>query len=93
MTVSRAAFEGDRNVSTVVVEAVADALGVSPIELDPPLHRAVNPDALDALFRSNWSSDRVTQVSFTYAGCEVTVRGQGEIVVESGSEPDAEPVA
>jgi len=86
MTVSRTAFEGDRNVSTVVVEAVADALGVSPVDLEPPLHSAVNPDALDDLFRPEWSSDEVRKVSFTYAECDVTVRDDGEVVVRPETE-------
>lgn len=90
MTVSRTAIGSDRSVSTVVVEAVAQTLGVSPIELDPPLHRVVNPDALDDLFDRKWPSKEPTRVTFMYAGCEVTVHG-GEIVVRPDPDPDQNP--
>lgn len=51
------------------------------MDIQPPLHYSVDADALDDLFQSG----RVTptgnpRASFTYAGCEVTVRG-GEAVV------------
>lgn len=89
MTVSRTAIDSGRSVSTVVVEAVAESMGVSPLELDPPLHRVVDPDALDDLFRSDGTTTASPRVSFTYAGHEVTVRGRGDVEVR----PESEPVA
>ena len=89
MTVSRTAIDGGRSVSTVVVEAVAESMGVSPLELDPPLHRVVDPDALDDLFRPSRAATESPRVSFTYAGHEVTVHGRGDVEVR----PEAEPVA
>ncbi|WP_135828644.1 HalOD1 output domain-containing protein [Halorussus halobius] len=91
MTVSRAAIDNHRNVSTVVVEAVAESMGVSPLELDPPLHRVVDPDALDDLFGPTGAATEPTRVSFTYAGHEVTVQGRGDVEVRPASE--SEPVA
>lgn len=86
MQVSRTASDSGRNVSTVVVEAVADAQGISPTELEP-LHRVVNADALNALYDPKWDDrDAATTVSFTYADCEVTVSGRGEVVVRPADE-------
>jgi len=74
--------------SQAVIEAVADAEGVSPHALRPPtyepLHEAIDPDSLDALF-----ADRVDgaprargTVSFTYCGYAVTVDGDGSVTLE-----------
>lgn len=73
----------DDYVSTAVVEAVAEADGRSPLEVSPPLYSAIDPDALDQLFAASganagpelrfdddWSP---TELSFAYAGYEVTV--------------------
>lgn len=56
--------------STAVVEAVASAKGVDEVDL-PPLNDAVDPDALNALFKPR--DDPEGLVTFTYADCEVTV--------------------
>jgi hypothetical protein len=83
-------------ISTCVVEAVARAQGVDAIEL-PPLATVVDPDALDSLFRSRPDgSDRIGtrgfdgEVRFPYAGWEVTVRSETDIVVREQSS-DAGP--
>lgn len=83
-------------ISTCVVEAVARAKGVDAIEL-PPLATVVDPDALDSLFRSRPDgSDRAGtrgfdgEVRFPYAGREVTVRSETDIVVREQSS-DAGP--
>lgn len=57
-----------------VVFAVAEADDIKPEEVDAPLHAAINPDALDALFEQP-----TTSVEFQYAGYLVTVHGTGEI--------------
>jgi hypothetical protein len=78
---SRAVLDADRNVSAAVVEAVAEAEGVSPMELQPPLHYSVDVDALDELFRPRRNAgDGNPVISFVYAGYVVTVR-EGEIIV------------
>ena len=87
MPVSRSALSDGRNVSTAVVEAVAEAEGVSPTEMEPPLHRAIDPDALNELFGPKRSSpDSEFRVSFTYSGYEITVRGPGQIEVRRADE-------
>lgn len=62
--------------SETVVGAVADAEGVAPTDL-PPLHGAVDTEALDALFR-----ERVPgSVTFDYADHTVLVSGDGDVHV------------
>jgi hypothetical protein len=73
--------DSDEAVSETVVNAVADAKGVDPLELDP-LYDAVDPDALDSLFGHHaGAGSSSVELSFTMARCEVLVRGAGEVVV------------
>lgn len=74
------------SVSRAVVEAVSRATGTDPVDMDP-LGRAVDPDALDALFVPTVSGPPQGDASLTfgYASCEVTVHSYGVITVR----PDA----
>lgn len=65
----------DETVSEAVVSAVADATGQSPLEI-PPLVETIDPDALNALFRTANGSESGILVSFEYADCYVTVDGE-----------------
>jgi hypothetical protein len=67
-------------LSRLVVETVAGAEGVDPLELGVPLYEAVDPDALDALFRSNDSVEGV--IEFTYYGYEVRVSSSGHVSLD-----------
>lgn len=62
--------------SMAVVGAVADTLETDPLELDP-LFETIESDALDKLLRSTDDTD--VTVSFSYAGCDVTMTGDGRI--------------
>jgi hypothetical protein len=87
MSVSRSALSDGQTVSTAVVEAVAEAEGISPTEMEPPLHRAIDPDALNELFGPERSSpDGEFRVSFTYSGYEITVWGPERIEVQRADE-------
>lgn len=66
-------------VSQTVIEAVAEAEGVSPAELHPPLYEVINPEALDCLFAETAS---IGKVVFNYNSCEVSVFPDGYIAVE-----------
>lgn len=56
-----------------------------------PLYRSVDPDALDALFRPTAGSLRGDgRVTFSYAGCEVTVRADGVVRVRPNRDGEAE---
>lgn len=67
-------------VSERVVRRVAARTGRDPLDL-PVLHDLVDPDALDTLVEGMADG----QVSFTYAGHEVTVTSDGEISLEETS--------
>lgn len=63
-----------------VVETVAKAEDVDPLELTPPLYEVIDPDALESLFANN----RVLgKVIFNYAGYEVSVFSDGDVSVKS----------
>lgn len=64
-----------------VVSAVAEAKEVDALELSP-LAEAINPEALNDLFTTRVEST-VGEVSFQYAGYDVTVRGNGEVAVQA----------
>ncbi|MHC3439783.1 HalOD1 output domain-containing protein [Natrialbaceae archaeon A-gly3] len=66
---------------TAVIEAVAKATDSDPLDL-PPLHDAIDPDALNTLFNRSETS---IQMVFQYAGFEVVVQ-DGEVEVEPQKE-------
>ncbi|EMA41817.1 HalOD1 output domain-containing protein [Halobiforma nitratireducens] len=71
-------------VSTALVTAISEIRGTEPDELDP-LPSAVDPDALNSLV-GHWQDSEtgaVGAISFTFAECEVTVRSNGEIVIDA----------
>ena len=65
-------------LSVLVVRAVAEKEGVNPLELDIPLHDAINPEALDALFRSDGST-----ATFEYYGYTITVTKDRIVEIEA----------
>ncbi|SDQ37525.1 HalOD1 output domain-containing protein [Natronobacterium texcoconense] len=74
--------------TTAVLMAVTSIRGVGPDELEA-LSERVDPDALNTLV-THWQADSRTvegELSFPFAGCSVTVRSNGEIVIE----PDGVP--
>jgi hypothetical protein len=73
----------DESVTEAVVTGVAEAEGVSPQEVDPPLYSVIDADALERFVASIDGSDAEDAgVSFEYAGHEVTVSGTGEVRVD-----------
>lgn len=78
-------------VSETVVAAVAEAKGVDPLDLEP-LYKAVDPDALNSMFRpSAVSPPSSLEVSFSMAGCEVVIHDDGEVAVTPPAEKDESP--
>lgn len=67
-----------------VVSAVSEITNVDALEL-PPLHDAIDAEALNDLFTSRPEPGDV-RVTFQYAGCDVVVDGAGTVTVESTSE-------
>ncbi|WP_162354462.1 HalOD1 output domain-containing protein [Natrialba swarupiae] len=82
----------EQPVSLAVVEAVADREGIPPEELEPPLHDAIQTDALDALFDPVDSDRLPASLEFTYNGYVVSVEGSGEVSLEVAENEDASRV-
>lgn len=74
---------GRETVCERIVEAVAEAEGVSPLELQP-LGNVVDPHALERLVASvdEYAIDPRESVQFRYAGYVVTVTGEDRVEVE-----------
>src|SRR6056297_251275 len=70
----------DGPLSDTVVEAVAEATGVDALDLTP-LYRAVDPDALDAMGRSQGRLSSALELRFRWQGCHVLVQADGEVLV------------
>lgn len=66
--------------SLAVLEAVAAREERAPSAL-PPLHRAIDPDALDALFapRIDDTARPGGRVTFPYAGYTVVITADGQV--------------
>ncbi|MDS0473754.1 HalOD1 output domain-containing protein [Natrinema sp. 1APR25-10V2] len=71
-------------VNTALLMAVSSVLGVEPDDLES-LSECVEPDALNALF-VHWRDDEPRigdgSISFPFSQCAVTVRSDGEIVID-----------
>lgn len=79
--------------SEVIVEAIAAAEGVDPMELQP-VYESVDLDALDDFFcRRGGAIDSEAVLSFTIDPWNVFVRGDGRIRICDATQPtEAEPV-
>lgn len=77
--------------SDAVVEVVADLVTGGPISFGP-LYDRIDPDALDAIFRSdgNGRPTAGTRVSFPLAGRTVVVHGSGAVVVRTAARDAAD---
>ena len=67
-----------------VLEAIGDAEGVDPADLEPPFNDVVDAAALDLLFEPT-ADDKTTRhgrVSFTYHTYDVTVYSDGRVELE-----------
>lgn len=63
-----------------IVDAVAEAEGVEPVTLDPPLAEVVDPDAVERLVEGSTASD--LEIRFTYRGHDVVVDDSGRVQVD-----------
>lgn len=70
-----------QSVSQRVIAAVAEETGKKPTEVGP-LYHVIDPDALDRLFSATRGGNRTQgYVEFTFAECNVVVRGAGDVEV------------
>ncbi|UPV76895.1 hypothetical protein M0R89_20735 (plasmid) [Halorussus limi] len=68
--ICRYSIEGNEPLSLAVINCVSKMDDDKP-EARPPLHEAIDPEALDNLFRNR----RNGEVTFTYLDYEITVDG------------------
>jgi len=69
------------SVTYAILRTVADAKGVSPLDLEP-LGNVIDPDALNELVDSMpLTTDVLGTVEFRYEGYDVTVRANGRVDV------------
>ncbi|AEH36408.1 HalOD1 output domain-containing protein [Halopiger xanaduensis] len=69
----------DESLTVQLVQAIADAADVDPVDLSPPLYDAVDPEALEALFAPTASgTTRRGRIEFSYAEYRVTVSVDGD---------------
>jgi hypothetical protein len=64
----------EETVSHRVIDTIAAREGVSTSELTYPLFEAINPEALDMLFR-----DTTGELTFEYHGYQVRVDHEGNV--------------
>jgi hypothetical protein len=85
--VHRTVDERNESVSTAVVEALAEAEGVSPPELDQPLYESVDPDALDRVLSREGRVHRRGRIEFSVSGRRVAVTVEEDVYVCVYAEP------
>ncbi|WP_226040378.1 HalOD1 output domain-containing protein [Natrinema sp. DC36] len=71
-----------QSLSLKVVEKISEREGIEPEELHPPIHDAINTDALDSLYQASDSGRTPSTVEFVYRGYTVTVDSTGDVDIE-----------
>lgn len=74
------------SVTERVIDTIAEAEGVEPVELDP-LYTTIDPDVLDSLFHSQQDSSSEpsapsAEIRFEYQGYAVRVTAGGQVSVD-----------
>jgi len=83
MEYSKSESRHSGSISEKVIERVAKAEGVSPVALDTSLYETIDPDALDRLFERTAGNNRMEgTVVFPFQGYDVSVTGEGHVIVE-----------
>ncbi|SER90942.1 HalOD1 output domain-containing protein [Natrinema salaciae] len=69
-------------ISLEIVAEIAEREDVPPTELQPPIHSAIDTDALDSLYRSSAPEKGPSTVTFVYNGYTVVVDRTGDVAVK-----------
>lgn len=70
------------SLSEHVIEAIANHVGVDPLELEVPLGEVIDPDALNSIFTSPFDERRHSgTLEFAYESYRVTVVSEPEASV------------
>jgi hypothetical protein len=74
----------ERSVATAIVERIAAAEGIDPLDLEVPLYDVIDPDALEALTNASDDGDARAdlELTFSYSGYIVTVDGRGNVEID-----------
>src|SRR6056297_2581954 len=86
-------FESDGSPTEIIVEAIAEAAEIDPVDL-PPLYEIVDPAALNQFFgEHDGAAQTDALLSFQVKTWNVFVRADGRIRVCDNTQPtDPEPV-
>ena len=76
-----AIVQNNHSISLTVVEEIAKHEEVPPEELRPPLHYAIDTDALDSLFQSAGDERCPSTIEFAYNGYLVSIDGTRDVEV------------
>ncbi|MFC6768002.1 HalOD1 output domain-containing protein [Natrinema soli] len=71
-----------QSLSLKIVEKIAEREEIEPEELHPPIHVAINTDALDSLYQASDSEKNPSKVEFVYRGYTVTIDSTGDVNIE-----------
>ncbi|WP_164471084.1 HalOD1 output domain-containing protein [Halorubrum sp. CSM-61] len=68
------------SVSQRVIAEVAETAGMDPLEMEP-LYTRIDPDCLETIFsgESRTAARNQGEISFSMAGCQVTVGADGTV--------------
>jgi hypothetical protein len=73
------------NPVVAIAEEIAAREGTDASRLDPPLHEAVDTDALESLLSASGHAD--VELRFDYSGYRVRVRADGTVTVSELEPP------
>lgn len=78
-------WQSNHLLSTIVVQKMIEAAGVDPTDVPESFYKSIDPDALEDLFRPQMDGTprKKGKISFSFAGHYITVRSDGQIIVES----------
>lgn len=74
----RVTLEDDAAPSEAVVQAIAQAKGIDPLEM-PSLYEIMDPEALDAVLKRG----SISYIQFPFCGYTVIVVADGRILVQN----------
>lgn len=72
----------DDPISVVIIDALTDAAETEATDIDPVLYEAIDPEAIDAMYRhAQAHPDTTWSFSFSVGEFEITLWNDGDIVV------------
>ncbi|WP_137288942.1 HalOD1 output domain-containing protein [Natronorubrum halophilum] len=77
----------DQPITLDVAQRIAELEGVPLEELQPPLHTAIDTDALNSFFESSGSDRLQPAIEFTHMGYTIQIDPSGDVTVT-----DTDPV-